>query len=275
MVSFPNAKINIGLRVIAKRNDGYHDLETVFYPVNWCDLLEIIPCKNSTAFSSGGLPITGDTFSNLCMKAWHLLKRDFKLPEIQMHLHKIIPMGAGLGGGSADAVYVLLLVNKIFNLQLSENTLKAYAIQLGSDCPFLINEPCIAKGRGEIIKPINLDLSGKYISIVQPDIQVSTATAFSSIKPETPENDLFGLIKKPIETWKNSIKNDFESSVFKKFPSIEQLKNKMYETGALYAAMSGSGSAVYGIFNQNSSLNDLPVGYQQWTGLLSPVQSLI
>lgn len=254
MLSFPNCKINLGLHILNKREDGYHNLETIFYPINFREALEIIPTQNpfnSIEFSNTGLTVTGNTEENICIKAYHLLKKDFTaLPEIKMHLHKAIPMGAGLGGGSADGAFTLQLLNKKFTLNLTKTDLLKYAVRLGSDCPFfIINKPCFAAGRGEILEEINISLSTYKIVLVNPGIHVNTGWAFAQLTPATPLKSIKEIINQPITTWKQELKNDFEKPVFEKYPAIKKIKETMYVQGALYAAMSGSGSTVYGIFN--------------------------
>jgi 4-diphosphocytidyl-2-C-methyl-D-erythritol kinase len=255
MVVFPNGKINIGLQVVEKRTDGYHNIQSIFYPIQTRDIVEIITDNDNKeiTYSQSGLHIDGNTDSNLCIKAYKLLKRDFThLPHIQIHLHKAIPMGAGLGGGSADGAYTLKLLNDKYNLNLSESQLIKYALELGSDCPFFIlNKACYATSRGENLNPIKLDLSNYKILIVNPGIHVNTGWAFSQLTPHRPDVDLIEMASKPVSGWKNSITNDFESSVFKMHPSIAELKSHLYEQGAVYASMSGSGSSVYGIFGKS------------------------
>jgi 4-diphosphocytidyl-2-C-methyl-D-erythritol kinase len=261
MVSFPNCKINIGLNIVGKRADGFHNLETVFYPIGIKDAIEIIETQSEDdiSFTSSGNVVNVSDDDNLCVKAYRLLKKDFpQLPSIKMHLHKNIPMGAGLGGGSADASAVLLMLNKKFNLHISQEKLIDYALQLGSDCPFfIINKPCFASGRGEILEEINIDLTTYKIMVVNPGIHVSTAGAFRSLdrKNFSPTGKLQQQINIPITEWKTVIKNDFELSVFKQHPQIENIKNTLYENGAVYSAMSGSGSTVYGIFEKETVIN--------------------
>ncbi len=256
MISFPNCKINIGLNILGKRQDGYHDLQTIFYPVAVKDALEVIEANNPTndvIFSSTGIPVPGKDENNLCIKAYHLLKKDFpQISPVQVHLHKAVPMGAGLGGGSADAAFMLQLLNNKFELNLSTDQLISYALQLGSDCPFfIINKPCYATGRGEGLEEISLDLSPYKILLVHPGIHVSTADAFSVISIRQNSPDLKQLIQQPPGEWKGLIMNDFEKTVFDKFPEIGGIKDKLYQLGALYASMSGSGSCVYGIFQKD------------------------
>ena len=257
MVSFPNCKINIGLNILSKRDDGYHNLQTVFYPLAIKDIIEIIPSadKEAVIYSHSGLDIFSKAENNLCIRAYHLLRQDFPgLPHIRMHLHKTIPMGAGLGGGSADAAFVLLLLNEQFSLGLSQEKLVAYALQLGSDCPFFImNKPCFATGRGEMMEPVELDLSAYRLAIINPRIHVNTAMAFKHITPGENSTDLKALIARPADTWKEAIVNDFEQPVFLQHPAIREIKEKLYEQGALYASMSGSGSTVFGIFDKNAA----------------------
>lgn len=256
MVLFPNCKINLGLNIVNKRSDGYHDIETVYYPIQLKDAIEVIE-KKDFKFSTSGLAIGGDSENNLCSKAYHLLKKDFsQLPAVYLHLHKAIPMGAGLGGGSADGAFTLKLLNKKFGLSLSENLLIEYALQLGSDCPFfIINKPCFAKGRGEILEQINMDLSAFKIVIVHPGIHISTAWAFSQLSGRLQRFDKYKSIKEiiqqPIETWKDELKNDFEEPVFHQHTEIKNIKTELYNSGATYASLSGSGSAVYGIFEKD------------------------
>ena len=256
MVSFPNSKINLGLSIIGKRSDGYHDLETIFYPIAIKDAIEIIE-KKDIQFSISGLAIAGEQQNNLCIKAYYLLKKDFpQLPPVQMHLHKSIPIGAGLGGGSADGAFTLQLLNKKFDLSLSEKQLIQYASQLGSDCPFFIfSKPCFATGRGELLEQIDLDLSAYKILIVHPGIHISTAWAFSNVNRTSTAKLLKRIIQQPISTWKDKLINDFEEPVFSQFPQIKNIKDEMYNAGAIYSSMSGSGSAVYGIFEKDKQLS--------------------
>jgi 4-diphosphocytidyl-2-C-methyl-D-erythritol kinase len=255
MVSFPNGKINIGLEVIRKRADGYHDLQSVFYPIPLKDALEIIPAQPgaSTMYSQTGIAVNGKEADNLCLKAFHLLKKDFPtLPNVTIHLHKAIPIGAGLGGGSADASVMLMMLNQYFSLDISTEKLMVYAAELGSDCPFFIlNKPCYVTGRGENLSPIDVDLSSYQIVLVNPRIHISTQTAFAGIKPRK-GTDLVRHIQEPVHTWKDHCINDFEHTVFKAYPEIEQIKKDLYQSGAIYASMSGSGSTVYGIFEKTS-----------------------
>lgn len=254
MVTFPNAKINLGLHILQKREDGYHNLETVFYPVAIKDALEIIPAEEAQ-FSHSGLPILGDTAGNLCIKAIQLLQQDFpELKPVQLHLHKHIPMGAGLGGGSADGAFTLQAINQLFQLQLSEQQLISYALQLGSDCPFFIlNRPAYATGRGELLQPIELDLSAYQIILINPGIHVPTSWAFAQRTPVPPAQPLRSVIQRPVHQWKDHLFNDFEAPVSLAHPAIAAIKQQLYHQGATYAAMSGSGSTVFGIFPKNNT----------------------
>ncbi len=269
MLIFPNCKINLGLNIIRKRSDGYHDLETIFYPVALRDALEIIPKSSMVGsqlivtkqqptvnFISTGLVITGSTNDNLCVKAYQLLQHDFPdLPAIKMHLHKVIPMGAGLGGGSADGTFALQLLNDKFQLKLTPKQLIHYALQLGSDCPFfIINKPCFARGRGEIIQPINVDLSAYQLVIINPKIHIGTGWAFSNIIPQVPKKSVQIIIQQPIETWKEELVNDFEKPAINQYPEIGIIKETLYQQGAVYSAMTGSGSTVFGLFNKQQKI---------------------
>ncbi len=254
MVVFPNCKINLGLNIVRKREDGYHDLETIFYPVPLCDALEINRSEenhNKLIFNNSGISVPGDISQNLCVKAYHILKKDFpQLPDgLEMHLHKTIPMGAGLGGGSSNGAFALMLLNKKFQLNIPEAQLIDYALQLGSDCPFfIVNKPCFATGRGEKMEPVSLSLSGYKLLLINPGIHISTKEAFAGIKPAPPKLSPSEAIQQPIESWKQHLLNDFETTVFPQHPAIGLLKDQLYSQGALYAAMTGTGSTVFGIF---------------------------
>ena len=268
MVSFPPCKINLGLHVINKRPDGYHNLETCFYPVPWTDVLEIIHSK-TFGFSSSGHAIPGAWEQNLCVKAYRLLEDQFSLSPILMHLHKVIPMGAGLGGGSSDAAYVIRMLNDIFELNLSRDVMMQLAASIGSDTAFFIqDDPMLGTGRGEILSNVKVDLAGKFLVLVNPDIQVSTADAYARVKPGEPAVPLGNILKRPLDHWKNSLKNDFENSVFKKYPDIRDLKDKLYSLGATYASMSGSGATVFGIFEKEFDAGNAFSGTTVWAGIL-------
>lgn len=250
MISFPNAKINLGLHITSKRKDGYHEIETCMVPIPLFDALEMILDKKAI-WTSTGLAIPGDSKDNLILKAEKLLKKDFPgLPFLNIHLHKNIPMGAGLGGGSADGAFALKLMNNLFDLHLDDFFLEEYAEQLGSDCPFFIeNTPKIAKGRGEILGPIDLSLRGTYLVLINPGIHVGTKEAYAGVTPAPPKVKLEEVLADR-SRWKAELVNDFEPSIFKNHPEIAEIKEKMYETGAFYSAMSGSGSSVFGLFKE-------------------------
>lgn len=256
MVSFPNCKINLGLQILRKRPDGFHDLQTVFYPIPLTDALEIIQTdEKKTTLSLSGLSIDAKEEDNISIKAYQILKKDFSnLPAIKLHLHKVIPSGAGLGGGSADGAFTLLLLNQKFNLGLTEEQLINYALQLGSDCPFFIkNKPCFAKGRGEDMEAIDLDLSSYKIALVNPRIHVATGWAFSQLTPNDQRPSLKNIIQQPVEIWKEQLINDFEPAIFKQYPEIEKIKTSLYEQGAVYASMTGTGSTVFAFFKKRDS----------------------
>lgn len=265
MLTFPHAKINLGLNVINKRADGYHDIVSCFYPIGWSDALEILPTKKAN-FTSSGLAIPGDASSNLCLKAYHLLRNEFKLGPVHIHLHKIIPMGAGLGGGSSDAAFTLKILNKIFELNLTEKKLMGFATQLGSDCPFFIqDDPVIATGTGNKFENITFSLKHYSLIIINPGLHVNTAGAYASLTPKVPEFNLKDILNLPITQWKDQLVNDFEAHVFKKFPEVATLKNKLYELGAVYASMTGSGSSVYGLFTKEPDIKGVfPANYFIW-----------
>ena len=257
MINFPNAKINIGLNVTERRPDGYHNLETVFYPIRINDVLEIIE-SDELSFESSGIEIPGEAKDNLCVKAYRLLKNDHDLPAVKIHLHKHIPIGAGLGGGSADAAFLIRLLNQKFKLNLSVEDMQEYARQLGADCAFFIkSEPTFAFEKGDRFEDIALDLSACHIALVMPPVHVSTAEAYRGVKPAKPVTSLKELINYPISEWQEYIKNDFEASVFEAHPQIAVVKEKLNEAGALYASMSGSGAAVFGIFDKAPDIKSL------------------
>jgi len=247
----PNAKINIGLNITGLLPNGYHSIETVFYPVDIFDHLEVesLPDATENQFFVKGLPIEGKPENNLVIKAWQLLRNEYNIAPVKITLDKNIPMGAGLGGGSSDAAFMLKSLNELFQLHIDRKKLKHLAARLGADCAFFIdNQPVFAQGKGDEFQPIAFSLKKFYLLVVKPDIHISTAEAYAETVPKKSEVSLKELIKKPIEEWKYFIKNDFEDSVFKRFPLIAEIKQKLYDNGAVYASMSGSGSAVYGIF---------------------------
>ena len=253
MLFFPNAKINLGLKILRRREDGYHDLETAFYPLPLKDVLEIVRTAGNTGFTAYGNPIPGDPATNLCLKAWNLLLCDFPaLPPIHIHLYKNIPIGAGLGGGSSDGAWTLIALNRQFQLGLSEQELLDYALRLGSDCPFFIhNKPCLGTGRGQIFQPLSLDLSGYSIVLVHPHIHVSTAQAFSLCTPGENKTPLQTVLSRPVEDWRQHLTNDFEEPIFRLHPALRNIKQRLYDIGAVYASMTGSGSAIFGLFRKD------------------------
>ena len=256
MICFPNAKINIGLYILSKRPDGYHNIETVFYPVNLCDALEIVPANGEkTGIIQTGISIEGKPEDNLVMKAYYLLKKDYDLPEISIYLRKQIPAGAGLGGGSSDAAFMIKLLNDFAGLKLSIEQMETYAGQIGADCPFFIqNKPVFAEGTGNILSPVNISLQDYYFVLVKPSVSVSTKEAYIHINPHQPLIPLKKIIDLSINEWKNHLVNDFEPGVFAQYPEIGEIKQRLYAEGALYASMSGSGSAVFGIFDRKVKL---------------------
>jgi 4-diphosphocytidyl-2-C-methyl-D-erythritol kinase len=257
MVSFTNCKINLGLRILNKRTDGYHNLDTVFIPIPWHDVLEILPTKEATTVTVTGITVSGDFKENICYKAHQLLQSQYtQLPNVAIYLHKTVPIGAGLGGGSANGAFTLVQLNQQFNLGLTNDQLLQYAAQLGSDCAFFIhNQPCHAISRGEVLTPIEINLQGYKIALVNPSIHVSTALAFKNIVPEIPAANCAQIVAQPITTWRNLLINDFEASIFANYPTIATLKENFYQQGAVYAAMSGTGSTVFGIFNAATAIN--------------------
>lgn len=261
MITFPNSKINLGLHIVEKRSDGYHNLETIFYPIPLEDALEVTVSGNGTqpfSFHQSGASVSATPEDNIVVKAYLMLSQKYHLPPIDIYLHKHTPSGAGLGGGSADAAFMLKMLNGMFALGLSTNTLEEYAAQLGADCTFFIrNKPTFAEGVGNIFTPVDLSLKGYQLLVVKPDVFVSTKEAFAHITPQKPQLNLTEVIKHPIEEWKEILKNDFEESIFRLFPAIAQIKSQLYEEGAIYAAMSGSGSAVYGIFAESHNLSGI------------------
>jgi len=273
MLCFPNAKINIGLNVIEKRQDNFHNIETVFYPIPLSDILEIIKNEkhgsNKSELMITGKDIPGSKESNLCTKAYDLLDKDFDLPSVKIYLHKIIPMGAGLGGGSSDGAYTLRLLNLLFELNLATAQLADYAAQLGSDCSFFIeNKPALGSEKGNVLEKLLLNLSDKYLVLVKPPVFVGTAEAYAGIVPHKPNNHVKQLVSLPPSEWKDKIVNDFEKSVFDKHSEIKTIKDTLYKQGAVYASMTGSGSAVYGIFEQEVNLKNSFEGMFYWGGNL-------
>ena len=267
MIEFCNAKINIGLNIINRRPDGYHDLETVFYPVKIFDVLEVVE-SDKLSFASSGLEIPGRLEDNLCIRGYQLLKKDHDLPPVKIHLHKDIPIGAGLGGGSADAAFFIKLLNRKFELALPDDRMEDYARQLGADCAFFVrNKPVFAFDRGDEFEDVKLDLTCYKIVLVMPDDHVSTAEAYRGVKPAEVNESLYELIKMPLTAWKRHIKNDFEAHIFRDHPVIRGVKAKLYEHGAIYASMSGSGASVFGIFESLPDLKDLEDTHRIFTDI--------
>lgn len=250
MILFPNAKINIGLNVTRRRDDGYHDLSTLFYPVGWCDVLEIVPSRSGcTTLAVSGRAVDCPAEKNLVMKAYRAMAREVDVPAVDIFLHKIIPDGAGLGGGSSDAAFMLKGLNEMFSLGRSDEELARMAVTIGADCPFFIyDKPVIASGIGDILAPFDISLAGCSIAIVKPDEYVSTKEAYSGVKPKFPAQELADILRGPLDSWRGRVNNDFEASIFFLHPAIGQVKDRLYGLGAVYASMSGSGASVYGIF---------------------------
>jgi 4-diphosphocytidyl-2-C-methyl-D-erythritol kinase len=270
MISFPNAKINLGLDVVERRNDGYHNISSCFYPIPLKDILEI-NLSHAFSFNISGIQIPGDPGNNLVVKAYKILKNDFNLSPVSIHLHKNIPMQSGLGGGSSDGAYALQMLNELFELFLDDSVISEYASMLGSDCPFFVyNVPSIISGRGEDVEEIDLDLKGYYICIIKPDISISTQDAYQNIQPGIPAHPVSSILSdQEIGNWKEVLKNDFEKVIFNLHPGLSELKSKIYEMGALYVSMSGSGSAFYGIFKDPPSFKgEFPQNYFYWVGNL-------
>lgn len=269
MICFPNAKINLGLNIVSRRNDGFHNLETIFYPINLKDGLEITNSNSNEQYQlfQTGIKIDGDPSSNIVIKALELVRNHSKvnIPNIDIHLLKKIPTGAGLGGGSSDAAFMLKLLNENYQIGLSNNELVELALQIGADCPFfLYNKPAFASGIGNLLEPIDLDLSGMYLLIVKPDVFISTKEAYSMVSPKSPTLSLKEIVTRPLYEWKELMKNDFEDPIFKKYPQICKIKQQLYELGATYASMSGSGSSLYGIFNEKPHFQKLFNNHYTW-----------
>ncbi|WP_375584080.1 4-(cytidine 5'-diphospho)-2-C-methyl-D-erythritol kinase [Cyclobacterium xiamenense] len=269
MITFPNAKINLGLRILGKRSDGFHEIESCLYPIPLTDALEMIPSRSFT-FASSGNAIPGNEADNLIVKAYRMLAADFhEVSPVAFHLHKHIPIGAGLGGGSSDAAFALAALNKIFDLNISDQTLANYAGKLGSDCPFFIrNKPQLARGRGEILEEVKLSLAGNWLFLVHPAIHIGTAEAYAGVRPAPTAKKLPEVLVDPA-SWKQDLINDFEISIFSKYPEIAAIKAQLYAAGAWYAAMSGSGSAVIGLFAEEPKKLNFPSGYFTFSQQLS------
>lgn len=264
MITYPIAKINLGLLVTGSRPDGFHDIETVFYPVPLQDALEVVPADDFK-INITGIELNENMLTNLVVKAYELLKKDYSIPSVHIHLHKNIPVGAGLGGGSSDASNMLLILNEMFNLELQQDQLLKYALQLGSDCPFFINpKPVFATGRGEQMDEISIDLSGYYLILVKSPVFISTPEAYQQVVPTKSRISLKALIRFPVTRWQGNVQNHFERFVFPKHPEVAAIKETLYDLGATFALMSGSGSAVYGLFNseKRNIESRFPADYQ-------------
>jgi 4-diphosphocytidyl-2-C-methyl-D-erythritol kinase len=285
MVVFPNIKINIGLSITSKRADGYHNIESVMIPIPWCESLEVLEHSGEAAlegvnaqqtevgkvtFYSYGLPIPGKAEKNLCIRVFELLESWFNLPATDIHLLKALPIGAGLGAGSADAAFCLRALKDFYNLKISDFEAKELLSKIGSDCPFFWdNKPVFAFGKGDELRPIDLDLSNYWICLIHPNLAISTQEAYAGVNPKQPIIDLNLIAALPIETWKEVVKNDFEDSLFPKYPLLEEIKNKLYGMDAVYASMSGSGSTMYGIFDHEPRLPEEWLNYSTWIGKIT------
>lgn len=273
LILFPNAKLNLGLHVVRRRPDGYHDLETAFVPIPWTDALEVLPAESApTTLTLTGRPVPGDPGTNLCLKAYKLIQADFPdLPPAYLYLHKVVPIGAGLGGGSADATFALRGLNEVFGLGLSTEDLLPYARRLGADCAFfLLNRPVLATARGDEFTPLALpQLVGCSAVVVWPGLPISTAEAFRGVVPAAPSRPLAEVLAQPLETWRQTLVNDFETALTPRFPVLAEVKAALYGAGAVYASLSGSGSAVFGIFRGEAPVVAFPAAYAVWAGALN------
>ena len=275
MILFPPCKINIGLDILAKRQDGFHDIDTVMVPVNgFCDSLEIVPAENDAEddsvpeISFSGYCVDCPPEDNIVVKAWQLVRQHYRIGAVRVHLHKNIPFGAGLGGGSADAAYMLVGLNELFALGMPEQQLKDFALRLGSDVPFFLQDfPMRCTGRGEIMKSVSLPIHDMYVVIVKPDIFISTREAYSGVQPSIPDVDLAGRLAMPAERWRYCVSNDFETTLFPRYPRLGDIKNSLYDAGAVYASMSGSGSSLFGLFDSMPYF-DAPEDCIVWCGKL-------
>lgn len=262
MVLFPNAKINLGLNILKKRKDGYHNISSCFYPVPLYDILEVLPASQ-LSIKVTGIDIPGDSNDNLVIKAYRIIRKNFGIQPVTIHLHKVIPIGAGLGGGSSDGAFMLLLLNKLFNLELNNDDLIQYASELGSDCPFFIyNRAMLVTGKGDVMQPEKKDLTGFYLKVIYPGLHISTKEAYGKVVPSRTSTVTSDIIKKRVTSWKNHLINDFEKVLFLKYPVLQEIKEKLYNTGAVYASLTGSGSALYGLFKE--APESLGSGYEEW-----------
>lgn len=268
MLVFPNAKINLGLNIVEKRPDGFHNIESCFYPVGWSDALEITEAE-VFSFQSDGIDVPGIAEDNLCVKAYDMLATDFRIPPVTLHLLKGIPIGAGLGGGSSDAAFTIKALNQHFELGISFEKQLEYARRMGSDCAFFIsNSPAYCFEKGDRFEPIDIKLAGKWIVLVNPGIHISTPEAYAGVKPKSSGEDLRVALKKPLPEWRDQVKNDFEATLFVKYPLLQEIKTTLYGLGAAYASMSGSGSTIFGIFDQEQNFRDHFPNAKIWQGFL-------
>lgn len=272
MITFPRAKINFGLRITGRRQDGYHDIESLFYPVNFYDALEFVigdKKMEKDNLEISGLTVPGRTEDNLVLKVLRLLREEHDIPFLRLHLHKVIPSGAGLGGGSSDAASLLKCLNRYFNLSITDDELSTLAGKIGSDSPFFINGvPSVVTGRGEIIRQVKPCLEGFYIVLLNPRINISTREAYMNCHPVKPRIPLMSIVKRSPDSWKKSIRNDFEDFVFRLYPEVGKLKKDLYKSGAFYSSMTGSGSSVYGIFRGRPSIPPALIRYLIYEGVL-------
>lgn len=268
MLVFPNAKINIGLNIVERRADGFHNIESCFYPVGWSDALEITAAEEFS-FQSDGIAIPGAGDDNLCTKAYQMLARDYSLAAVKIHLLKAVPIGAGLGGGSSDATFTIKALNDMFDLGIDVSTQEDYARKLGSDCAFFIrNKPMYCYEKGDKFEDININIAGKWIVLINPGIHISTVEAYSGVVAKRSTVDLRNVLCKPVSQWQGQVHNDFEATLFKKYPLLADIKEALYARGAEYAAMSGSGSTLFGIFDQEKNLKDHFPDFRLWQGFL-------
>jgi 4-diphosphocytidyl-2-C-methyl-D-erythritol kinase len=254
MVKFPFCKINLGLQVLSRRSDGYHDIETCFYPVQCTDILEVIPSA-TFQFTSSGIAVPGKEDDNICIKAWQMLRKDYTFSPVKIHLHKVIPPGAGLGGGSSDGAFTLKMLNEIFFLNISRERLLGYAASLGSDCAFFLGDgPALGTGKGEVLTSTTLTLNGKHLMIIKPEIHMATEEAYRGVTLNPDHSNLAGTLERPIYEWRKLLINDFEPPIFERHPAIAEIKKKLYSIGAIYASMSGSGASVFGLFQNQTEI---------------------
>lgn len=269
MILYPAAKINIGLNILSKREDGYHQICSILKPIQLCDILEI-QVSDFNSFTYSGIPIPASTKPNLIEQVWEIMQSKYQLSGIKAHLHKIIPPGSGLGGGSADAASFIHGVNQLLNLNLTLNQKLEIALSVGSDTAFsIINSTCLVEGRGDVLKEFQLVVKDLYFVLFMPDIHIDTKWAFSTLQLPFPKQEINKLNEIPIENWKNSIRNDFEISVYKNFPALKELQNWLYQNGAIYAQLNGSGSSVYGFFRSEPSNNNYPKNTRVWISKLT------